>query len=150
MIFVSVGLTGGCSTGLSFEVGRTTLLSPPGDRKAFGRRGAHVLQAGSTCGSAVLQYKPCLRATAFPVPPTYPSPSGEELPWQSLPSAFFWVIVAVETVHPHSFLSCRFPWVRLRSRTCKNVYFYIQGFKKKKVWLSKKVRLKQYEIQNHS
>lgn len=36
MIFGSIGLTGGCSTGIGFEVGSTTLLSPPGGRKAFG------------------------------------------------------------------------------------------------------------------
>lgn len=45
MIFGSIGLTGGCSTGISFEVGSTTLLSPPGGRKAFGWRGAHVLHS---------------------------------------------------------------------------------------------------------
>lgn len=35
MIFGSVGLTGGWRTGISFEVGGTTLLSPPGDRKSI-------------------------------------------------------------------------------------------------------------------
>ena len=46
-IFGSVGLTGGCSTGISFEVGSTSLPSPPGDRKVFGWSGAHVLQSWS-------------------------------------------------------------------------------------------------------
>lgn len=75
--------------------------------------------AGSTHGPAVLQYKLCLTVTAFPVTSAYLSPSGEELPWKSLPSTCLCITVAVEMVHPHSILSCRFAWSHYAEKHAK-------------------------------
>lgn len=126
MIFCSVRLAGGCSTGISFEVGSTTLLIPPGERRHLAGE-EHVLQSWKhmwACSSPIpaVSYSHC-----FPSHPSLvPVLQVKSCLGKACPP--LWVIVAVETVHPHSPFSHQFSWVRLCSRTCKNVHFCIQGF----------------------
>lgn len=86
MIFCSVRLAGGCSTGISFEVGSTTLLIPPGERKAFGWRGARSAELEAHVGLQFSNTSCILQSLLSQSPLTSSSPSGKELPWQSLPS----------------------------------------------------------------
>lgn len=145
--FWSAGLTGGDRD--QFLGWRHNPVVTSAGQEAFGWAGAHLLQSWNHTQSRspptqAMSYSHCL-----PSHPHAACPSGGKLPWQSLPSAFFRVIVAVETAHPHTLIPQRFPWVRLCSRAYKNVRFYIQGFFIIIIILKHGFALKCHEIGNY-
>lgn len=140
---VSGGLTPGC-TGISFEVESTALLSPPGDRKVFGCRGAHILWSWKHTWSCSPPVQAMSHSHCFPSHP-HLSPSlrwraALEDPTLHFPLHYCCCVDGTSTFNP----LMQFPLVWLCRKICKNVYFYIQGFFKKGVslhWCNKKLEI---------